>query len=122
MGGGFLRRLGAIFVKEVQQLRRDRLTFAMMFGVPIMQLLLFGYAIDTDPHNLPTAVIAADDSTITRTILSALSSTGYMRFTERPRSEAEANSMLQRGEVQFVVTIPSDFTRRLIRGERAQSS
>jgi ABC-2 type transport system permease protein len=122
VGGGFLRRLGAIFVKEVQQLRRDRLTFAMMFGVPIMQLLLFGYAIDTDPHNLPTAVIAADDSTITRTILSALSSTGYMRFTERPRSEAEANSMLQRGEVQFVVTIPSDFTRRLIRGERAQSS
>ncbi len=114
------KRLVAIFVKEVQQLKRDRLTFAMMFGVPIMQLLLFGYAIDTDPHNLPTAVISADDSTITRTILSALSSTGYMRFTHRPRSEAEANSLLQNGEVQFVVTIPSDFTRRLIRGERAQ--
>src|SRR5258708_29475265 len=74
----------------------------------------------TDPHNLPTAVISADDSTITRTILSALSSTGYMRFTHRPRSEAEANSLLQNGEVQFVVTIPSDFTRRLVRGERAQ--
>jgi len=114
------RRLIAIIVKEVQQLRRDRLTFAMMFGVPIMQLLLFGYAIDTDPHNLPTAVIAADESTISRTILSALSSTGYMRFTHRPKSEAEANSLLQNGEVQFVVTIPSDFTRRLVRGERAQ--
>jgi ABC-2 type transport system permease protein len=114
------KRLIAIFVKEVQQLRRDRLTFAMMFGVPIMQLMLFGYAIDTDPHNLPTAVISADDSTITRTILSALSSTGYMRFTHRPRSEAEANSLLQTGKVQFVVTIPSDFTRRLVRGERAQ--
>jgi ABC-2 type transport system permease protein len=114
------RRLWAIVVKEALQLRRDRLTFGMMFGVPIMQLLLFGYAIDTDPHNLPTAVIAADDSTITRSVLWALRSTGYMNFVARPRSEAEANAMLQRGEVQFVVTIPSDFTRRLVRGERAQ--
>src|SRR5882724_9763040 len=120
MRGGFWARLGAVVIKEVLQLRRDRLTFAMMFGVPIMQLLLFGYAIDTDPHNLPTAVIAADDSQITRTILSALRNTGYMRFTHRPASEAEANALLQRGEVQFVVTIPSDFTRRLVRGERAQ--
>ena len=92
----------------------------MMFGVPIMQLLLFGYAIDTDPHHLPTAVLAADQSQITRTILSALANTGYMRFTHRPKSEAEANELLQSGEVQFVVTIPSDFTRRLVRGERAQ--
>jgi len=120
MWGGFWRRLRAIVVKEVQQLRRDRLTFAMMFGVPIMQLLLFGYAIDTDPHNLPAAVISADDTTVTRTIVSALSSTGYMTFTQRPHTEAEANALLQRGEVQFVVTIPSDFTRRLVRGERAQ--
>ncbi len=117
---GFWARLGAIIVKEVQQLRRDRLTFAMMFGMPIMQLLLFGYAIDTDPHRLPAAVIAADQSQITRTVLSALANTGYMRFTHRPASEEEANALLQRGEVQFVVTIPSDFTRRLVRGERAQ--
>jgi ABC-2 type transport system permease protein len=117
---GFLKRLGAIFIKEVLQLKRDRLTFAMMFGVPIMQLLLFGYAIDTDPRRLPTAVIAADQSQITRTVLSALSNTGYMRFTHHVASEAEANALLQRGEVQFVVTIPSDFTRRLVRGERAQ--
>jgi ABC-2 type transport system permease protein len=117
---GFLRRLGAIITKEVRQLGRDRLTFAMMFGVPIMQLLLFGYAIDTDPHRLPTAVVAADQSQITRTILSALANTGYMRFTHQPRSEAEANELLQSGTVQFVVTIPSDFTRRLVRGERAQ--
>jgi ABC-2 type transport system permease protein len=117
---GFLRRLGAIVTKEVRQLGRDRLTFAMMFGVPIMQLLLFGYAIDTDPHRLPTAVVAADQSQITRTILAALANTGYMRFTHQPRSEAEANELLQSGQVQFVVTIPSDFTRRLVRGERAQ--
>jgi ABC-2 type transport system permease protein len=117
---GFWRRLAAMIAKEVLQLRRDRLTFAMMFGLPILQLLLFGYAIDTDPHHLPTAVLAADQSQITRTILSALSNTGYMRFTHRPKSEAEANELLQSGEVQFVVTIPSDFTRRLVRGERAQ--
>jgi ABC-2 type transport system permease protein len=117
---GFWRRLAAMIAKEVLQLRRDRLTFAMMFGLPIVQLLLFGYAIDTDPHHLPTAVLAADQSQITRTILSALSNTGYMRFTHRPKSEAEANELLQSGEVQFVVTIPSDFTRRLVRGERAQ--
>ena len=117
---GFLRRLGAIITKEVRQLGRDRLTFAMMFGVPIMQLLLFGYAIDTDPHRLPTAVVVADQSQITRTILSALANTGYMRFTHQPKSEAEANELLQSGQVQFVVTIPSDFTRRLVRGERAQ--
>ena len=120
MGRGFLRRLAAIFTKEVQQLRRDRLTFAMMFGVPIMQLLLFGYAIDADPHRLPAAVIVADQSQITRTVLSALANTGYMNFTHRPTSEEEANALLQQGEVQFVVTIPSDFTRRLVRGERAQ--
>ncbi|MDP2376480.1 ABC transporter permease [Reyranella sp.] len=120
MRRGFWARLGAIIVKEVTQLGRDRLTFAMMFGMPIMQLLLFGYAIDTDPHRLPTAVIAADQSQITRTVLAALANTGYMSFTHQPASEDEANALLQRGEVQFVVTIPSDFTRRLVRGERAQ--
>jgi ABC-2 type transport system permease protein len=119
-GGGFWRRLMAMIAKEVLQLRRDRLTFAMMFGVPILQLLLFGYAIDTDPHRLPTALLLADQSQITRTIVSALANTGYMRFTHRPHSEAEANALLESGEVQFVVTIPSDFTRRLVRGERAQ--
>src|SRR5262245_20756459 len=109
---GFLRRLGAMIAKEVLQLGRDRLTFAMTFGVPIMQLLLFGYAIDTDPHHLPTAVVAADQSQITRTILSALGNTGSMRFTHQPVSESEANELLQSGDVQFVVTIPSAFTRR----------
>src|SRR5258708_25024598 len=117
---GFWRRLAALLPKEVRQLRRDRLSCAMMFGMPILQVRLFGYAIDSDPHNLPTAVLAADQSQITRTILSALSNTGYMRFTHRPKSEAEANELLQSGEVQFVVTIPTDLARRLVRGERAQ--
>src|SRR5262245_54978223 len=95
---GFWRRLAAMISKEVRQLRRDRLTLAMMFGLPIVQLMLFGYAIDTDPHHLPTAVISADKSQITRTILSALANTGYMRFTHRPKSEAEANALLESGE------------------------
>ena len=117
---GFLQRLMAMIIKEAVQLRRDRLTFAMMFGLPIVQLLLFGYAIDTDPRHLPTAVVSADQSAITRSVLSALANTGYMNFTHRPTSEEEANALLQRGEVQFVVSIPSDFTRRLVRGEKAQ--
>jgi ABC-2 type transport system permease protein len=117
---GFLRRLGAIMIKEALQLRRDRLTFAMMFGVPIMQLLLFGYAIDSDPRHLPTAVLAADQSSVTRSILSGIANTSYFDFTHRPSTEDEANALLRSGEVQFVVTIPSDFTRRLVRGERAQ--
>ena len=87
-------------------LRRDRLSFAMMFGMPILQLLLFGYAIDTDPHHLPTAVVSPTRAAITRTVLSALANTSYMDFTHRPLSESEANALLQRGEVQFVVRIP----------------
>lgn len=117
---GFWRRLSAIVIKEVQPLRRDRLSFALMLGLPILELLLFGYAINTNPRHLPTAVIAADQSRITRTVLTALGNTGYMDFTHHPANEAEANALLQSGEVQFVVRIPSDFTRRLIRGERTQ--
>ena len=117
---GFWVRLGAIVIKEVMPLCRDRLSFAMMFGMPIMELLLFGYAINTDPHHLPTAMVVADQSRITRTVLSALANTSYMDFTHRPLSEHEANALLQRGEVQFIVRIPPDFTRRLIRGERTQ--
>ena len=117
---GFFRRLGAMIIKEAVQLKRDKLTFAMMFGMPIMQLLLFGYAIDTDPRRLPTALLVADQSSITRTILSAIQNTTYMTFTHRPATDEEANRLLRSGEVQFVVSIPSDFTRRLIRGEKAQ--
>jgi ABC-2 type transport system permease protein len=119
-GQGFCERLAAIIVKEVLPLSRDKLTFAMMFGMPILQLLIFGYAINTDPRDLPTAVVAADQSRITRTVLSALSNTGYMSYIHQPTSEAEADALLRSGAVQFVVKVPSDFTRRLIRGERTQ--
>ncbi len=117
---GFWYRLLAMIVKEAMQLRRDRLTFAMMFGMPIMQLVLFGYAINNDPKGLPTAVLSADHSAITRSLVGAIGSTGYFDIVRLAVNEAEANELLQRGQVQFVVTIPSGFTRRLVRQEGAQ--
>lgn len=117
---GFLYRLWAMIVKEALQLRRDRLTFAMMFGMPIMQLVLFGFAINSDPKGLPTAILSSDQSAITRAIVSAITNTGYFAIVKRAATESEANALLQRGEVQFVITIPGGFTRKLMRKERAQ--
>ena len=111
-------RLLAILVKEFLQLKRDRLTFAMMVGVPIMQLVLFGYAINTDPRALPTAVLAADDSAFSRSLAAGLENSGYFRITQRPKSSAQANRLLETGEVQFVLEIPPGFARQLERGER----
>jgi len=117
---GFWYRLLAMIYKEAKQLRRDRLTFAMMFGMPIMQLLLFGYAINNDPKALPTAVLSADHSALSRSLVSAIGNTGYFDIVRLAANEAEAGELLQRGQVQFVITIPADFTRRLVRQERAQ--
>jgi ABC-2 type transport system permease protein len=117
---GFLHRLLAMIIKEGLQLRRDRLTFAMMFGIPIMQLILFGFAINNDPKGLPTAVLASDQSAMTRALVSAIGNTGYFSMNHSVSTEAEADSLLQRGAIQFVITIPADFTRHLIRHEKAQ--
>ncbi|MBT9612631.1 MAG: ABC transporter permease [Burkholderiales bacterium] len=108
----------AIVVKEFIQMRRDRLTFAMMVGIPMIQLALFGFAINSDPRHLPTAVINADQSEFSRTFLAALKNSGYFELTRVVQSEAEANRLLDEGEVQFVVTIPAQFSRDLLRGER----
>lgn len=116
----FLSRLWAMIVKEALQLRRDRLTFSMMFAVPIMQLVLFGFAINADPKALPTAVLISEHSELSRSIVSAVTHTGYFTITSAPATEAEAHELLQRGEVQFVLTIPADLTRKLIRGENPQ--
>jgi ABC-2 type transport system permease protein len=112
-----IRRFWAVLLKEFIQMRRDRLTFAMMIGVPIIQLILFGYAINADPKSLPTALIAADSSPYTRSLLAAIENSGYFRITHRVSGEAEASELLARGDVQFVINIPSDFSRRLVRGE-----
>ena len=109
-----------MMVKETLQLRRDRLTFAMMFAMPVLQLVLFGFAINTDPKGLPTAVLVSEHSALSRSIVAAVGNTGYFTILAEAATEAEANDLLQRGEVQFVLTIPAGLTRDLIRGEAPQ--
>ena len=111
-------RFVAILVKEFIQIRRDRLTFAMMFGIPILQLTLFGYAINSDPKDLPTAIRIADQSPFARSLVRALENSGYFRIVRQAASEAETDWLLETGEVQFVLHIPTDFGRDLMRGER----
>ena len=107
-----------IIVKEFIQLRRDRLTFGMIVGIPIMQLILFGYAINSDPKHLPSAAVIADHSLYSRTLLQGLKNSGYFRIDHEVPGKAEAEKLMADGEVQFVVTIPDDFGRMLVRGER----
>jgi ABC-2 type transport system permease protein len=111
-------RMAAVFIKEFQQMLRDRLTFAMAVGVPVLQLVLFGYAINTDPKGLPTAVVAAENGPLTRSLVAALQNTGYFRVTHPGVSEAQADALLERGEVQFLVVLPPGFERDLMRGHR----
>ncbi|HWA08694.1 MAG TPA: ABC transporter permease [Opitutaceae bacterium] len=111
-------RLWAIVLKEFIQMKRDRVTFAMMAGIPLMQLLLFGFAINSDPRHLPTALRAADQGPFARTFVAALKQSDYFRFVRDAATEAEAQRLLQVGDVQFVINIPEDFTRKLLRGEQ----
>jgi ABC-2 type transport system permease protein len=113
-------RVLAVMVKEAIQLRRDRLTFAMIIGVPILQLILFGYAINTDPKQLPTAAIIVDKGPISRAIVAGMQLSDYFDIVEGTPSEAEARDMLARGDVTFIVTIPAGFERDFVRGERPQ--
>jgi ABC-2 type transport system permease protein len=112
------KRFWAVVMKEFVQMRRDRLTFAMMVGLPLIQIILFGYAINFDPKHLPTAVLSADNSIFARTFIRSLENSGYFQVLFEPRTEAEVEYLLASGDVQFVVTIPENFARKLIRGER----
>lgn len=111
-------RFWAVVLKEFVQMKRDRLTFAMMIGIPLIQLTLFGFAINSDPKHLPTAVLNADQGPFARTLVAAMQHSDYFEFAREVRTEAEAATLLQRGSVQFVATLPEDFSRRLLRGER----
>ncbi|WP_019169943.1 ABC transporter permease [Pseudaminobacter salicylatoxidans] len=111
------QRLGAMLMKEFIQMRRDRITFAMMLVVPLMQLLLFGFAINNDPKSLPSALVAMSNDRYTRAMVSALETTGYYRFDHVVHSAAEAEALIANGTVSFVVTIPSDFARRVDAGD-----
>jgi ABC-2 type transport system permease protein len=113
-----ISRLWAIVVKEFIQMRRDRVTFGMMIGVPLIQLVLFGYAINADPKRLPTAVLLADYGPQGRTLLHAIRNSDYFEFKRELTSEQEGREVLARGEVLFVVNIPQNFTRDLLRGDR----
>lgn len=116
--GFSLRRFWTMVVKEFIQMRRDHVTFGLMIGIPLIQLILFGYVINSDPKHLPAAVLLSDRGPQGRTLLHAIRNSGYFDFVLEARSEAEARELLARGEVQFVVNIPEGFTRSLLRGDR----
>lgn len=113
-------RLGALLAKEFIQMRRDRVTFAMMLGVPLMLLVLFGFAINNDPKSLPAALVVTSNDHYTRAMISALETTDYYRFDHVAESAAEAEELMARGAVAFVVTIPADFGRRVDAGNHPQ--
>jgi ABC-2 type transport system permease protein len=113
-----LQRFFAVVLKEFIQMRRDRLTFGMMVGIPMIQLILFGYAINSNPKHLPTAVYAADNSVFSRTLIWGLRNSSYFDITREAHGPAEIQNWLAEGKVQFAVTIPVDFSRKLLRGEK----
>ncbi len=113
-------RIKAVALKEFVQMRRDRTTFAMMVGVPIMQLILFGFAINSDPRHLPTALIDRDHSSFSRSIVAAAENSTFMNITYRPATDVEAESLIREGKVSFIFIIPENFGRDLVRGDRPQ--
>ena len=111
-------RWWSIVRKEFLQLRRDRITFAMIVAIPIIQLTLFGYAINSDPKHLRTGLLVEDHSEFTRSFVQGMQASNYFDLAEELPNEQAARTELARGKLQFVLTIPPDFTRRLLRGER----
>jgi ABC-2 type transport system permease protein len=114
---GFWRRVGAMLLKELLQLRRDRVTLATMISIPLLQLVLFGYAINTTPRNLPTAVLLQESSDVGRSILAAIQNTKYFKVTRQLRDEDELDEVLKSGQVLFAIEIPANFERALRRGD-----
>ena len=117
-GEGFWRKTWAMLVKEFIHLKRDRVSFAMIIMIPLIQLLLFGYAINTTPRNLPTAVLMQESSDLSRSVLAALENTKYFRVTQLPRSEAEVDQLLASGTVLFAIEFPANFERSVRRGDK----
>ncbi|MCE0499069.1 MAG: ABC transporter permease [Methylacidiphilales bacterium] len=113
-----LERFKGIILKEFIQMRRDRLTFAMMLGIPLLQLILFGYAINVNPRHLPVDVILADKGPLGRSILYAFKNTSYFDFIRQLNSDEEGREALNQGDVTFVISIPPNFSRDLVRGDK----
>ena len=120
MNGFSLRRAFAVLIKEFTQLRRDRLTYGMIVIMPIAQVLLFGYAINTEPRHLPAAALVQDTGPLARSALAGLVNSGYIDVVETADSPRELEAALESGRVQFAITIPADFTRKIVRGQKAQ--
>ncbi len=114
------KRISAVFLKELVQMRRDRPTLAIMIMIPILQLTLFGFAIDTDPRNLPTAVELRDDGPLTRSLLASMRQSGYFRIIKQVQNAVEGESLLQSGKIAHLIVIPENFEREFVRGERPQ--
>ncbi len=117
-GDGFARKTWAMLMKEFIQLRRDRLSFAMIIMIPLLQLMLFGYAINTNPRHLPTAVLLQENTDLSRSILAALKNTEYFDITQRPQTEAQLDALLASGKVLFGIEIPANFERAVRRGDK----
>ena len=111
-------RFFAIVAKEFIQMRRDRMTFGMMIGIPLMQLILFGFAINSDPKHLPAAILLADRGSQGRTLMQAAKNSAYFDFSQEFETTAEAEAALLHGRTQFVLNIPENFSRKLLRGEK----
>jgi ABC-2 type transport system permease protein len=111
-------RFWAVVAKEFIQMRRDRITLVMMLGIPLAQLILFGYAINSDPRHLPTAILSGDNSVFSRSIVCAMQTSSYFDVVREISTRGQAGEVLRTGDAQFVLTIPELFGRRLIRGER----
>lgn len=114
------QRLKAIIKKEFIQLKRDRATLGMIVMLPVMQLLLFGYAINTDPKNLPTAVISEDNSFLTRSIVAGLQNSEYFKITHNISSDKQGDELLRQGKVLFVISVPDNFTKDVLRGQKSE--
>jgi ABC-2 type transport system permease protein len=117
-GSGFWGKTWAVLVKEFIQLRRDRVSFAMIIMIPLIQLLLFGYAINTNPRDLPTAVLLQENSDLSRSILAALKNTRYFEVTALPRNERDVDRLVREGKVLFAIEIPANFERDVRRGDK----
>jgi ABC-type multidrug transport system permease subunit len=117
MSGFSFWRFLAVLRKEWIQVRRDPITLRMIIALPVMQLFLFGYAINADPRHLPTGLLSADHSAYERSIVAALKNTGYYDI-RMLKSEAEAEQGLADGDLLFVVNIPPNFARSIDRGEK----
>lgn len=113
-------RVFAVMAKEFTQLRRDRITYAMILIMPLMQLMLFGYAINTDPRHLPAAVVSHDPGNLANAVVSALERSTYVDVRYLPTSEAEMDRLMRRGEISLALTIPPDFSERVLKGDGAQ--